>query len=166
MLANAQRRVHRLVTKKYSLIPITEFTFIVHCVMLIDYTCALYYLIWTIVDLLPTEDYIESVAAYHRLQSCPLCHYLHNTVRRKPGWVVSGPSSGSGCSTPLGRSPGLTYLKNGIQHFTNIRQPTYMYILHVWTAYKLYSETCLERPLPWENTCLERHYFPGRKSYI
>ncbi len=30
----------------------------------------------------------------------------------------------------------------------------------------LYSETCFERPLPWEITCLEGLHFPGRRSYI
>ncbi len=30
----------------------------------------------------------------------------------------------------------------------------------------LYSETSLERPLPWKTTCLERPDVPGRNSYI
>ncbi len=29
-----------------------------------------------------------------------------------------------------------------------------------------YSETCLERPLPWETTCLDRPHIFGRRTYI
>ncbi len=30
----------------------------------------------------------------------------------------------------------------------------------------MYSDTCLDRPLPWEATCLERPHIPSRRSYI
>ncbi len=30
----------------------------------------------------------------------------------------------------------------------------------------VYSETCLERPLPWQTTCLEGPHIPGRSSHM
>ncbi len=38
--------------------------------------------------------------------------------------------------------------------------------IHALSNHVSYSEACLERPLPWETTCLEGPPVYGRKSYI
>ncbi len=51
-------------------------------------------------------------------------------------------------------------------HSHLVKCPSVRTYIAVPPAHYIYSETCLERPLPWETTCLEGPPVWGRKSHI
>ena len=46
------------------------------------------------------------------------------------------------------------------------REPMYILMICIAVLCCYYSETCLERPLLWETTCIEGPHIPGRRSHI